>query len=116
MSRSSPGRYAVHDFAKNVFDVKVTDGKGQALQADRPNPHQWDVAGHDGTVRIVYKIFGDHVDGTYLAVDATHAHMNIPATLMWARGLDMRPVRVTFEPPAGRAGRSRRSCSRPAIR
>ena len=25
MSRSSPGRYALHEFAKNVFDVRVTD-------------------------------------------------------------------------------------------
>jgi len=50
-------------------------------------------------VRIVYKVFGNHVDGTYLAVDDSHAHMNMPATLMWARGFDMRPVRVTFQPP-----------------
>ena len=52
MARSSPGRYAAHDFAKNVFDVKVTDGKGKALVAGRPNPHQWDITGHGGTVRI----------------------------------------------------------------
>ena len=31
MSRSSPGRYAVHEFAKNVFDVRVTDAAGSAL-------------------------------------------------------------------------------------
>ncbi|HEU4936441.1 MAG TPA: PDZ domain-containing protein [Vicinamibacterales bacterium] len=99
MSRSSPGRYAVHEFAKNVFDVHAFDGKGREMKASRPNPSQWDVTGHDGTVRIVYKVFGNHVDGTYLAVDDSHAHMNMPATLMWARGFDMRPVRVTFQPP-----------------
>ena len=44
------------------------------------------MTGHDGTVRITYKIFGNHVDGTYLGIDTTHAHMNIPATFMWARG------------------------------
>jgi predicted metalloprotease with PDZ domain len=104
MARSSPGRYAAHDFAKNVFEVKVTDGKGKALVPGRPNPHQWDVTGHGGTVRITYKIYGNHVDGTYLAVDASHAHMNIPATLMWARGLDMRPARVTLTQPPPTAG------------
>jgi predicted metalloprotease with PDZ domain len=104
MARSSPGRYAAHDFAKNVFEVKVTDGKGRALVPGRPNPHQWDVAGHGGTVRITYKIYGNHVDGTYLAVDASHAHMNVPATLMWARGLDMRPARVTLTQPPATAG------------
>src|SRR4051812_36087562 len=82
MSRSSPGRYAVHEFAKNVFELHAFDGKGKELPTVRPNPYQWDVAGHDGTVRIVYKIYGDRVDGTYLAVDTTQAHMNMPATMM----------------------------------
>jgi predicted metalloprotease with PDZ domain len=100
MSHSSPGRYAVHEFSKNVFDVHAFDGHGNELKPTRPNPYQWDVAGHDGTVRITYKVFGNHVDGTYLAVDESHAHMNMPATLMWARGFDMRPVVIRFAPPA----------------
>ena len=99
MSRSSPGRYALHEFSKNVFDVQAFDGRGRELEAARPNPHQWDVSGHDGTVRIVYKVYGDHVDGTYLAIDTTHAHVNMPATLMWARGFESRPARVAFVPP-----------------
>jgi predicted metalloprotease with PDZ domain len=101
MSRSSPGRYALHEFAKNVFDVEAQDGSGRSLAVARPDPYQWTVSGHDGTVRIAYKIYGDHVDGTYLAIDTTHAHMNMPATLMWARGFESRPARVTFAPPAG---------------
>jgi predicted metalloprotease with PDZ domain len=101
MSRSSPGRYALHEYAKNVFDLRAYDGTGKELQVERPNPYQWNVAGHDGTVRMAYKVFGNRVDGTYLGIDASHAHLNMPATLMWARGLDMRPVRVTFAPPAG---------------
>ena len=101
MSRSSPGRYAVHEFAKNVFSVQAFDGRGKELIVSRPNPYQWDVAGHDGTVRITYRIFGNLVDGTYLGVDTTHAHMNLPATLMWARQMENRPSRVTFTPPDG---------------
>jgi predicted metalloprotease with PDZ domain len=101
MSRSSPGRYALHEYAKNVFDVHAFDGGGRELTITRPNPYQWDVSGHDGHVRVLYKVYGDHVDGTYLAVDTTHAHMNMPATLLWARGMDARPARVTFAPPVG---------------
>jgi predicted metalloprotease with PDZ domain len=101
MSRSSPGRYAVHEFAKNVFDERITDGKGKPLTATRPNPHEWDIAGHDGTVHITYRLYGNRVDGTYLGVDTTHAHMNMPATVMWARGFGDRPARLTFvQPPA----------------
>ena len=103
MSRTSPGRYALHEFSKNVYDVVAADGAGRPLTASRPNLHQWDIAGHDGTVRVRYRVFGDRLDGTYLGVDATHAHINMPAALMWARGLDRRPARVTFERPAGKA-------------
>src|SRR5688572_11257815 len=101
MSRSSPGRYAVHEFAKNIIDVKVTDGQGRPLAVSRRNPHQWDVAGHSGTVRVTYRLYGDRIDGTYLGIDSTHAHINMPSAIMWARGFELRPATVRFEPPAG---------------
>jgi predicted metalloprotease with PDZ domain len=101
MSRSSPGRYSLHDFAKNVYDVQAADATGHAIGVARSDPYGWTVAGHGGAATIRYKVFGDRVDGTYLAIDRTHAHINMPAALMWARGLDDRPATVTFEPPAG---------------
>ena len=100
MSRTSPGRYAIHEFAKNVFDVQIDAAGGGAARVERPNPSQWNVEDHGGTVRVRYKVFGDRLDGTFLAVDATHAHINIPASLMWARGLEDRPVRISFETPS----------------
>ena len=30
MSRTSPGRYAIHEFARNVYDVQIDDGAGGA--------------------------------------------------------------------------------------
>jgi predicted metalloprotease with PDZ domain len=101
MSRSSPGRYAVHEFAKNVFWVEAFNGAGRKLSYTRPDVDGWDVAGHDGSVRLVYKIFGDQADGTYMAVDTTHARLNMPAAFMWAAGLEARPARITFVPPPG---------------
>ena len=98
MSRSSPGRYALHEFAKNVYAVRAADSRGRALTITRPNPHQWNVSGHDGTVVVKYTLFGDRVDGTYAAIDGTHAHLNMPATFMWARGFGSRPIRITFRP------------------
>ena len=100
MSRTSPGRYAIHEFARNVYDVQIDDGAGVPLGVERPNPSQWDVPAHRGTVRVRYKVFGDHLDGTHLAIDQTHAHLNIPASLMWARGFEGRAARVTFDAPA----------------
>lgn len=102
MARTSPGRYALHEFAKNVFDVSAVNGKGQRLTAARPDPHQWDFANHDGTVVIAYKIFGDRTDGTYLGINDVHAHINIPAALVFARGWFERPARVRFVQPPGK--------------
>ena len=48
---------------------------------------------------VTYKIFGDRTDGTYLGIDDIHAHINIPAALMFARGWFERPARVTFVQP-----------------
>ncbi len=101
MSRSSPGRYAVHEFAKNVYSVKATDGKGKALSITRPNPHQWNVTGHDGTVNFEYTLFANRAGGTYSGVDESHAHFNMPATFVWARNLDHRPVKVKYNVPSG---------------
>ena len=42
MARSSPGRYALHEFAKNVYDVQATNSKGKALNISRPDPYGWD--------------------------------------------------------------------------
>ena len=109
MSRTSPGRYAIHEFARNVYDVRIDDGSGAPLAADRPNPSQWNVAAHRGTVRVRYKVFGDLLNGTHLAIDETHAHLNIPAALMWARGFGERPARVTFGCPLGSLGASYRT-------
>jgi predicted metalloprotease with PDZ domain len=99
MSRSSPGRYSIHDFAKNVYDVHVAGPDGQELAISRPDPSGWTVGQHGTSVIVRYKVFGDRVDGTYLAVDTTHVHMNMPAAIMWAHGLDDRPVTLTFSPP-----------------
>lgn len=101
MSRSSPGRYSLHDFAKNVYDVEAVDGTGTRLDIIRPDPYGWTVPKHGGRVVVRYKVFGDRVDGTYLAIDPTHAHMNMPATIMWARGLEDRAVQLTLEQPSG---------------
>ena len=101
MSRSSPGRYSLHDFAKNVYDVHVFARDNRELETTRPDPYGWNVTGHGGKVTVKYKVFGDRVDGTYLAVDDTHAHVNMPAAFMWARGLEDRPITVLLEQPAG---------------
>ncbi|WP_103664506.1 M61 family metallopeptidase [Gracilimonas amylolytica] len=97
MSRTSPGRYALHEFAKNVYGVRATDSEGNELEVTRPDPHQWNVSGHDGTVVFEYTLFANRGDGTYSQIDETHAHLNMPATFAWARDYEHRPIEINFD-------------------
>ena len=101
MSRSSPGRYALHEFAKNVYNVSATDGAGKSLHVTRPTPYQWNVEASGSTVVIDYTLYGDRADGTYDAIDPSHAHLNPPATFAWARGFEKNPVSVKIDIPPG---------------
>ena len=101
MSRASPGRYALHEFGKNIYNVRAADGAGKRLNVTRPNPYQWDVETSGSTVVVDYTLFGDRADGTYDAIDLSHAHLNPPATFAWARGFEKSPVSLKIEiPPA----------------
>ncbi|MEO0883223.1 MAG: M61 family peptidase [Pseudomonadota bacterium] len=99
MSRSSPGRYALHEFAKNVYGLTATDAAGNALTVSRDDPYSWEISGHSGTVVVTYTLYADRADGTYSQVDLTHAHLNMPATFLWAQGLEDRPISIAFDPP-----------------
>ncbi len=94
MSRSSPGRYATHEFGKNVYGIKVSDNTGLALPFKQLEGDLYQVERHNGNIRIAYTIYGNRVDGTYLAIDETHAHINIPATFIWFPALTERPIEL----------------------
>ena len=63
MSRSSPGRYALHEFAKNVYDVRVTDGRGGRSVGRSRRPDRARVERRPGTAwtrrSFATDIFGD---------------------------------------------------------
>jgi predicted metalloprotease with PDZ domain len=100
MARSSPGRYALHDFVKNVYYTIATDGAGKLLAVNRPDPYSWEVTpGADGTVQFNYTVYGDRSDGTFAGIDQQHAHLNMPAVFCYAQGMETRPTEVKFELP-----------------
>ncbi len=99
MSRSSPGRYALHEFAKNVYNVKAFDENNNELEIMKPDPYSWEIPQHKNSITIRYTLFGDHADGTYTGIDDTHAHLNMPATFMWGVGMEDDPVEIKFNIP-----------------
>lgn len=96
MPTSSPGRYAEHNFAKNVYDVEAQDADGVDLAVSRTGINEWTVSGHDGAVILNYTLYANRADGTYAKVDNRKLHLNMPATFVYGVGLDERPVELLF--------------------
>ncbi|SHG80388.1 M61 family metallopeptidase [Pedobacter caeni] len=99
MSRSSPGRYATHEFGKNVYNVRAFDANGKLLKLLQPEGDVYVVEQPGKFVKLSYTLYGNWIDGTYAGFDETHAHMNIPATFAWPVGMDSRPRTVQFKYP-----------------
>jgi predicted metalloprotease with PDZ domain len=83
MSRSSAGRYATHEFGKNIYNVKATNVDGTPLELRQVEGDLYEVPYHDDVVKISYTLFGNWTDGTYTGIDLSHAHLNMPATFLW---------------------------------
>lgn len=96
MSRSSPGRYATHEFGKNVYHFKAFDEKNKEIAVSLSAGDEFVIANHGSAVKITYTLYGNWIDGTYAGFDETHAHMNIPATFAFPVGMNDRPRIVKF--------------------
>jgi predicted metalloprotease with PDZ domain len=99
MSRSSPGRYATHEFGKNVYNVMAFDASGKKLPIEKTEPDVYKVTGHKGVVKVTYTLFGNHPDGTYTGIDLNHYHLNMPASFMWVKGMEKAPITLKFTVP-----------------
>lgn len=97
MAASSPGRYAVHHFAKNIYEIAATDAEGNALPMLQGELSAWRIPAPGGYVRFTYTLFGDHADGTYAGIDNRKLHFNMPAGFVYAPQLPDRPVELSFD-------------------
>jgi len=104
MSRSSPGRYATHEFGKNVYDVTATDQSGKRITVNRIDGDVYEVPKHSGTITIGYTLYGNYPDGTYAGIDPESIHLNMPACFMWMKGLDEAPITISFDLPKENKG------------
>jgi len=98
MSRASAGRYATHEFGKNVYNVSATEVDGTSVELKQIEGDEYLIGSHNGTtIKVKYTLFGNWTDGTYASIDASHAHLNMPATIMWAPGQEKRPIKIEFD-------------------
>ena len=96
MSRSSPGRYATHEFGKNMYNLKAFGQNNTPLTVKQVEGDVYEIAQHGATVIINYTLFGNHMDGTYVGISPNTAHLNMPAAFAWVLGMEKRPVKFKF--------------------
>jgi predicted metalloprotease with PDZ domain len=99
MSRSSPGRYATHEFGKNIYDLHAFNPDGKELKINQLEGDVFEIPNHQSKVKITYTLFGNWVDGTYAGIDYRHAHLNMPATFLWVPAMQNNPIEVKFNLP-----------------
>ncbi len=97
MSRTSPGRYAMHEFVKNVYGIEVVDLNNNEIGIEQIDPYSWKVTNHNGAFKLSYTLFGNYGEGTYVQIDESHAHMNMPASFMYVKELENKPIEITFD-------------------
>ncbi|MDB5134160.1 MAG: family metallopeptidase [Mucilaginibacter sp.] len=96
VSRSSAGRYATHEFGKNIYNVKAFNVDGSNLVIKQLEGDLYEIPEHGETVKVSYTLFANWTDGTYASVDPSHAHLNMPAAFMWVVGQDKHPLKFEF--------------------
>jgi predicted metalloprotease with PDZ domain len=99
MARSSTGRYALTEYAKNVYSVRAVDAAGKALAVTHPDPYSWTVTGHHGTVTLSYRDYADVGSGTFSGFNIDDEHIQPQSVFVYVNGLEKRPIRVTFHRP-----------------
>jgi predicted metalloprotease with PDZ domain len=99
MSRSSPGRYATHEFGKNIYDIKAFDQQGKPVTITRTDGDVYEVSRHSGYLRVEYTLYGNYADGTYAGIDPSGIHLNMPAAFLWMKGVDNIPITIHFNVP-----------------
>lgn len=111
MAKWSPGRYAVFDFAKNVQEVRAQAGCLPNFDCDAPifpitrvDDQTWRIQLGEGSfnnIRVLYKVFGNDLSGTFSQLDSRHANFNGGSIFMYVVNHKQDPVSLTINPPPG---------------
>jgi predicted metalloprotease with PDZ domain len=109
MPKWSPGRYAIFDFAKNVQEIRASDGPCLTVTPcfDKPtrtvtrfDDQTWSVSpAGSTTLTITYKVFANDLSGTFSQLDVRHANYNGGCIFMYVVGHKADPVKLAIATP-----------------
>ncbi|HEY0171403.1 MAG TPA: hypothetical protein VGB98_10305 [Pyrinomonadaceae bacterium] len=109
MPRWSPGRYAVYDFAKNVYGAKASGPcrRGERCgfadyPVERVDTQTWRVSALDlPKISFSYMVYANDLSGTFSQLDERHANFNGASVFVYVAGHKHDPVTLKVNAPGG---------------
>jgi predicted metalloprotease with PDZ domain len=98
----TPGSYLVREFARNVLDLRASDGSGRPLATEKDAKDSWKVAlGGSDTLEVSYRVYAFRHDTNQSYLDTDHAVINGASVFLYLDGLQSHPVTVEIVPHEG---------------
>jgi predicted metalloprotease with PDZ domain len=97
----APGSYMIRDFARHVYDLRVTDLRGQPLPLERLDKQRWEVASGGQPLRVQWRVFAFEESVRTSFFDDRHAFFNGSSVFFYVEDELQRPCEVEVEPRRG---------------
>jgi predicted metalloprotease with PDZ domain len=97
----APGSYMIRDFARHVYDLRVTDARGRPLPVERLDKQRWQVASAGQPVRIQWRVFAFEESVRTSFFDERHAFLNGSSVFFYLEDELSRPCEVEVQPRRG---------------
>lgn len=97
----SPGRYVIHNFAKNIQDFSAQTQTGKKLFWQKLDKQTWRIESlGENNLEIEYKVFADDLSGTFSQLNQDHANFNGASIFMYLVGYKQLPIELKIERPS----------------
>ncbi len=97
----APGSYMVRDFARHIYDLTFTDGRGRPLLAQRLDKQRWRVETGGRAMRARYRVFAFEQSVRTSFLDDRHGFWNGTSLFFFVEGQLGRPCVVKVKAPPG---------------
>jgi predicted metalloprotease with PDZ domain len=97
----APGSYMIRDFARHVYQLKVSAEDGRTLESTRLDKQRWRVESGGGAFVVRYRVFAFEATVRTAFLDDSHAYWNGTSLFFLVDGEAARPCRLDIVAPAG---------------
>lgn len=95
-----PGSYMIRDFAKNIIQLRAYSADGQPLRVAKIDKQNWQVAPHEGQIRVQYTVYAFDLSVRSAYLDDEFCFFNGTSIFLAVEEQTEHACLVTLHPPA----------------